>query len=182
MKLFYHHVGKVGSQEDFKKTVFKRVPISILNTIPPTEPYRNDIIQSVRAAFPDGSFNCWGVPSGADSVVRRLEVGDAVLLVETVGEFGNIPVLGIVSAFWKCQLRDLSEALWGESKYPYVFFFNTETIDLTWEQFLNDVGFKENFNPRGKFYSVKDKSLDSFGGVSKYVDHLRQPKAAASSR
>ena len=97
-------------------------------------------------------------------VIRNLQVGDAVLLVERAGEFGNIPALGVVEAFWKIQRRELSRALWGESKYPYVFFFHTRKIDLSWPQFVEDVGFKPNFDPRGKFYSVATKRLESFGG------------------
>lgn len=176
MKLFYHHVGIAGSKEDFPKTVFNRVPQSILNSIPETEPYREDIIQGVQSAFPEGHFNCWGVPSGAVPIIGRLEVGDAVLLVERFGEYGNIPALGIVLAFWTTQLRDLSRALWGEGKYPYVFFFNTERLDLTWEEFREDVGFKPNYNPRGKFYSVVEEKLNPLGGANEYINHLRKTK------
>jgi 5-methylcytosine-specific restriction protein A len=179
MKLFYHHVGKAGADEDFKKTVFNRVPNSSLEIIPHSEPYRPDIIRGVNAAFPEGSFNCWGVPSGADMVIRRLEVGDVVLLVKTTGEYGEIPALGMVKGFWKQQLRELSEALWGEGKYPYVFFFNTQVLDLTWMEFVEDLGIKPNFEPRGRFFSVATKRLAAFGGAAGYVDYLLKGRSSA---
>lgn len=98
MKLYYHHVGKKGADEDFKKTVFARVPISLVeSSVPNDEPDKTPLLSELNEKFPIGSFNCWGVPSGAASVIKNLSVGDAVLLVETASEYGgNIPALGVV--------------------------------------------------------------------------------------
>lgn len=173
MKLFYHHVGQKGS-EDFKKTVFKEVPISVVeDSLPLDDPTREELLQRLRSRFPGGKFNCWGVPAGAKPVIQNLTEGDCVLLVESVGAMGRVPALCQVDLYWRKQLRPLSRALWGDDKFPYIFFFRTEELSLNWIQFLEHLDYKENFDPRGKFYSVADNRLVEFGGVEQYVVYLR---------
>jgi hypothetical protein len=174
MKLYYHHVGLVGANEDFKKTVFGKMPISVVkHNVSDSNPNKPEMLKVLKANFPDGKFNCWGVPSGARSVINNLNVGDAVLLVESTGNDGRVPALCGVVGFWKDELRQLSKALWGNEKFPYIFFFHTEKLKLTWGQMLLHLGYKPNFDPRGKFLSVADSKLDSFGGAARYVEYLR---------
>ncbi len=128
MQLFFHNVGLNGATRDFPKTVFNSIPVTVAEqSIPLDAPYREELIQQLHYQFPTGSFNCWGVPSGAESAIKELNVGDAMLLVKTIGgEHGEIPALGIVKIFVKEQMRELSKVLWGELGYPYIFFFDTE--------------------------------------------------------
>lgn len=178
MKLYYHHVGKKGADEDFKKTVFARVPISLVEySIPDNEPNKALLLSELNEKFSIGSFNCWGVPSGAASIIKNLSVGDAVLLVETASVFGgNIPVLGLAKTFIRHEFPQLSYALWGNSHFPYIFFFETEALEFQWSEFTRDLGYAANFDPRGKFYSVADQKLAKLGGVEKYIEHLRSKK------
>lgn len=179
MKLFYHHVGQIGATEDFKKTIFSKKPISLVeNSIPDTEPIKNVILEKLRSNFPSGDFNCWGVPGGADIVIRNLERGDVVLLVESANIKGEIPVLCDVKVFERYELPDLSYALWGNQKYPYIFFFDTEKLNYMWIEFLEDLKYSENFDPRGKFYKVADDRLSTFGGIEDFVIYLRKLKTA----
>ena len=61
MKLYYHHVGKKGADEDFKKTVFARVPISLVeNSIPDNEPNKALLLSELIENFPIGSFTSAG--------------------------------------------------------------------------------------------------------------------------
>lgn len=173
MKLFFHHVGQAGSSEDFKKTVFRDVPISIVEeNIPSDEPLRSEILQTLHAKFPSGYFNCWGVPEGAKPIIRNLAEGDCVLLVESARIDGRVPALCYVEAYWQKELRALSYALWGNDKFPYIFFFRTDEITLQWPELLNYLGYMENFDPRGKFYSIADSRLDKFGGAEKFIGIL----------
>lgn len=172
MKLYYHHVGVIGAA-DFRKTVFKDVPISLVEqTLPDTHPLKAEILNTLRAKFPAGYFNCWGVPEGARSVIRNLQEGDYVLLVESARIDGRIPALCNVEAYWNQQFRALSQALWGDERFPYIFFFRTDELNLMWIDFMDHVGFAENFNPRGQFLSVVDSRLDHFDGVEGYVTFL----------
>ena len=133
MKLFYHHVGKAGAAADFQKTVFTDLPTTLVeNHLTQDIPFREQFLQELSNNFPTGFFNCWGVPSGASRVITNLEVGDAVLLVETTGSSGAIPALGIVKSYQHESLPELSYLLWGSYHFPYIFFFSTEELSLTW--------------------------------------------------
>lgn len=174
MKLYYHHVGKKGANEDFKKTVFSRVPISMVEqTVSDDEPNKSKLVSELYRNFPNGSFNCWGVPNGAARVIKNLQVGDAVLLIEDASLLGgNIPALCVIKVFLRQEFLSLSYALWGSSHFPFIFFFDTIPLDLSWVDFKSDVGYSENYSPQGYFLAVADNKLDSLGGAEKYVKYL----------
>jgi hypothetical protein len=182
VRLFFHHVGQKGADEDFKKTVYKDVSIpTVEDNVPVSYPQRDELLTQLRQEFPTGFFNCWGVPAGAKSVIRQLQAGDFVLLVHSATEYGEVPVLCRVQVFWPHELRDLSFALWGNDKYPYIFFFHTEHLTLSWPELREHLGYRHNFDPRGNFYSVASHRLDEFGGVEAYVQGLRHNYAEGSS-
>nr|WP_025774309.1 HNH endonuclease [Clostridium botulinum] len=85
---------------------------------------------------------------------------------------GTVPVLCPVKLFWPYEIRELSNALWGQSKFPYIFFFETEDLNLMWIQFLDDIGYKESFAPRGNFYKVKEERFNAFGGTNSYINYI----------
>jgi hypothetical protein len=65
VKLFLHHVGQEGAEEDFKKTVYKDISIeTVESNVPASEPRRDELLNELRQEFPSGFFNCWGVPAG----------------------------------------------------------------------------------------------------------------------
>jgi 5-methylcytosine-specific restriction protein A len=113
-------------------------------------------------------------------VIKQLNVGDTVLLIRTTGGDGDIPALCMVKAYWKQQMLDLSQALWGSPRFPYIFFFDTEPISLTWTQFKEDVGYAPNFRPSGNVYRVRQDRLERFGGVEGYLDHIRGENGSAN--
>lgn len=173
MRLYFHHVGQQGAERDFPKTVWSKVPLSTVERhLSASVTNRDEIIQTLTELFPSGGFNCWGVPAGAKSVIKNLRPGDAVLLVETTAGAGSVPALCIVKAFWSIAMPQLSEALWGEAKFPYVFFFDTIKIDLTWSEFSGDMDYAPNFRPSGNFYSVRDDRTEEFDGPSGYAGYL----------
>ncbi|MEP0859029.1 HNH endonuclease [Trichocoleus sp. DQ-U1] len=173
MELFFHDVGLKGATRDFPKTVFSQVPISLVGqSVPNNEQYKAALLEELQSKFPSGRFNCWGVPSGANSVIKTLKVGDAMLLIKTTGGAGEIPALGIVKVFQKHQMHELSIALWGEAKFPYIFFFDTELISLTWQVFKSHVGYDSKFRPSGNVYRVRSDRLEQVNGVEGYLSSL----------
>jgi len=170
MDLFFHHVGQIGAKKDFPKTVFSKHAITdlISNGILRD----NNLIEQLKNKFSDGKFNCWGVPAGAASVIRNLKEEDYVLLVESSRIDGMIPALCPVKVFWRHELRELSEYLWGDSKFPFIFFFNTIQLDLPWIEFIDNLGYKENFSPRGNFYKISSIRLAKAGGAATYVHNI----------
>jgi 5-methylcytosine-specific restriction protein A len=135
VKLFFHHVGQKGADEDFKKTVYKDISIeTVESNVPVSYLHKDELLSQLGQNFPTGFFNCWGVPAGAKSVIRQLQAGDVVLLVHSATEYGKVPVLCNVQVFWPHELRDLSFAPWGNDQYPYIFFFRTVELSFSWPE------------------------------------------------
>jgi 5-methylcytosine-specific restriction protein A len=171
MQLFFHDVGLKGATRDFPQTVFGSVSISTVEKHAPKE-LKAEMVSTLRQLFPDGQFNVWGVPAGAASVINRLNTGDVMLLIRTTGGDGDIPALCIVKAYWRHEMFDLSTALWGDAHFPYIFFFDTEPIFLTWKQFKEDVGYAINFRPSGQVYRVNQDRLSKFVDARGYLTYL----------
>jgi hypothetical protein len=173
MALYYHHVGQAGANEDFPKTVYSKKPVTLVEeAISDEHPYKEQLLKQLTINFPSGDFNCWGVPVGAAFVIKNLSAGDNVLLVESVALPGFIPVLCSVKLYYNKDFSSLSKALWGASKFPYIFFFDTQQIDFTWEEFIVEMGYSGRYNPRGQFLRVRDIALNKYGGANGYVKYI----------
>lgn len=171
MDLYFHDVGMKGATADFPKTVFGDVAIDdIANKLPLS--LKDEIYGTLSKEFPDGFCNVWGVPAGASSVIRNLKYDDVMLLIKTTGGDGEIPALCQVKGFWREELPALSDFLWGSNHFPYVFFFKTKEINLTWTQFKRDVDYLPKFRPSGNVYRVKEERLAKFDGANGYVVRL----------
>ena len=173
MNLFFHDVGKKGADEDFPKTVFSSVNIKTIQKLIPPQ-IKATIISNLNNVFPEGKFNVWGVPAGASSVIENLHVNDTMLLIRTIAGEGEIPVLCTIKAFWKVEMREVSRILWGSDRFPYIFFFTTEKINLTWNTFKNYVQYNPRFRPSGNVYLVQKDRLGKFGGVAEFIDLIKR--------
>jgi hypothetical protein len=174
MELFFHHVGQAGADEDFPKTVFADVDLTrIEQAIPLDDPLRDDILDTLGRRFPEGSCNCWGVPMGARWPIAHLAHGDAVLLVEADTADGRVPALCPDVLYWNRPYHDVSAELWGNPRYPYVFFFRTEPLDLTWHEMRADLRYAPDWVPRN-FFRITPPRLAPFGGPEGYLQRLRQ--------
>jgi 5-methylcytosine-specific restriction protein A len=179
MQLYFHHVGESGSKRDFPRTVWNEVSIrTVEDNVPLDNPYRGLLLRDLNSRFPDGRFNVWGVPQGASTVIKKLSSGDAVLLIESIRLAGSVPALCPVSVFYPQPLSELSTALWGEAHFPYVFFFHTQPLRLSWDELKEHLGYAPRFDPRGKFYSVKVGKPAEFSSHAAFVDWLQVERAA----
>lgn len=173
MNLFFHEVGKKGADEDFPKTIFNTVNLETIQKLIPSE-VGSEAIKYLKKVFPMRKFNVWGVPSGASPIIKQLSVGDSMFLIRTISGNGEIPVLCNVKAFWKTEMRQVSQALWGSDRFPYIFFCTIERIDLSWTDFKKYVGYKPNFRPSGNVYPILENRLVDFGGVQGFINFVRQ--------
>jgi putative restriction endonuclease len=71
------------------------------------------------------------------------------------------------------QQPHLSADLWSDAKYRYIFFFDTEELNLTWPELREHLGFRPNYNPGGQFMPVAPERLAPLGGAERYVESLR---------
>lgn len=176
MKLFFHHVGIQGAEKDFKKTVYTNVSIEeICKHIPSIVKNDNSLVSILEENFPSGYCNVWGVPIGAKSVIKNLKVGDVVLLVKSASTLGgDVPVLCEVKAYINyVQLPELSKALWGNDKFPYIFFFNTFQISYDWLNMIEDLSYSHKYNPRGTFCAVSDERFEKWESTHNYVEFIK---------
>ena len=179
MNVFLAHVGRPGNI-DIAYTVTRRRSFEeIVSQLPPDAPeghyFAADI--DLHAGFPYGTFNCWGVPNGAEPVFRHVDVGDLVLIAPTIGQEGGIGQLGVVKAICPERCFDASRILWPNTPYerlfPLIFFFDVEVGFRSWSGFLEDVEYKPAFNPRGRFVPIRAEHLESWGGAREYLHALR---------
>ena len=63
-------------------------------------PHRDELLNQLGQGFSNGLLNCWDVPAGAKSVIKKLAAGEVVLLVHSATEYGQVPMLCHVRVFW----------------------------------------------------------------------------------
>ncbi|HEY1717016.1 MAG TPA: hypothetical protein VGH42_01830 [Verrucomicrobiae bacterium] len=182
MNGFIMHIGKENGI-DIGSTITKRRSFDeIISKLPngaEREFFLND--KQLRSEFPQGSFNCWGIPIGAQPAFLETEIGDAVFFAPWIGQQGgHIGHLCIIKAICELELRESSRILWPETPsgrvFPYVFFFDTESGIHDWYKFLEDLEYKQNWHPQGWYRKIKSHHFNNFGGVLGYVEHLRRQK------
>lgn len=170
MNLFFHDVGFKGSESDFPKTIYNSISIEELKN---NKFISRDSYDELKNIFPSGYCNFWGVPEGAKSIIKTLSVGDYVLLVRTTGGQGDVPILCMVKFFFRESMPEASKFLWGSSRFPFIFLFDTEIISYSWSELKLDFNYNEKFRPSGNIYRVKSERLDSFSGIEGYISKLR---------
>jgi hypothetical protein len=178
---FIMHVGSPGNI-DIAYTVTRRRRIrEIAERLPVDAPERDyfESDLSFHRAFPTGRFNCWGVPHGAKPSFERTQVGDLVLIVPSITEAdAGIQQIGVVKAICPARCFEASRILWPDTPnqrlFPWIFFFDTEVGNRSWYDFLRDVGYKENWDPRGWYRRIATSRFDKFGGPAGYLGFLRQ--------
>lgn len=168
MKLFYHHVGQEGSARDFPKTVFRTVSRDTVADAVADHPAGPQLLAELDAKFPEGEFNVWGVPSGAAGIMKRLDVGDIVLLLES----RVFVAAAEVEVFVKEGFNLLARDLWDDERYLWVFFFRTRPILFPWGDFLDHAGYSDNYTARGKFLSVSAERTAAMGGARNYLERI----------
>jgi len=169
MNLYFHHVGEAGSDEDFPKTVWAEIDLNEAESVCPKNVKYSELFSYLRACFSDGVFNAWGVPSGAKSVIKNLRPGDGVFLVESLSRPFGVSCFAKVGAYVPDEYQELSTYLWQSQRFPYIFFFNTEKIKISWPFFASSIGYKPNYNPAGTFNRISDERINAAGGVAELL-------------
>jgi hypothetical protein len=181
MQAFIQHVGSPGNVDVPYTIGAQRSIAEMLRLLPASAPERK-YFQSdpmLKAAFPNGSFNCWGVPPGAQSRFAETNIGDLILVLPRAGMNGALEHVGLVLA--KCPLDawNASRILWPATAsrgllYPHIFFFDSESGFRYWSDFVSDLSFDENWNPKGWYRRVADWRFDRWGGPQGYLQFLRR--------
>lgn len=181
------HVGHPGNI-DIKYTVTRQRSVDeLIEKLPSNSPelsyFKSD--PNFHKAFPNGKFNCWGIPGRAEPRFLETNPGDLVLIIPHIGiHDGGIHQLGIVKA--KCPVRcyEASKILWPDTPhdklFPFIFFFDTEEGFRDWFGFLEDIDIKSNWDPRGYYRRIATHRFDKWGGPEGYLNYLRKQFAFKS--
>ena len=144
MTVYWQHVGVAGATRDFPRTIGTQHTGLIHFNWQDVEGYLTHLGENERGLIqsqienyaPDG-FQIWGIPSGAKNVLRDLEVGDYLLLLETTGAGGQFTYTGRVIARPSKECQDLSNHLWGEYRFPLIVFLKGELTSYYWLSFFS---------------------------------------------
>lgn len=181
MNIFLMHVGH-NNAIDLDYTVKRKRSVTELVSALPSGSTERDFYESdssLRRGFPDGRFNCWGVPPRAKPAFDETEIGDLVVFAPWIGVHGGgIQYAGIVRAIYRSEAWDSSRVFWPETPndrlFPWIYFFETATGFRDWYSFLDDVGIGHGWNPRGWYKRIQPERFKSFGGPTGYVRFLRE--------
>lgn len=173
-RVFFHIPGRANAKRDFPRTVFAKVPLNKIEAgLPLTLPGREAILSKLRDLFPQGEMNCWGAPVGAISTMKHMRPGDTVLLLESFAVGSDVGAVGQVAEFWPVELPELSQVLWGESRFPYIFFFNADRISLTWEKLKSVLQYGAKYRT-SDFVLVKSERIAQLGGAAEVLRQVLQ--------
>lgn len=181
MTVYYQHIGEKLSARDFPRTI--GTPKSglvnfhwedISNFLTDLDPAESRLLKEETQKFAGDGFQIWGIPSGAKSVIRDLEKGDYLLLLETIGPGGSFAYVGRVIGRPSKECFDLSLHLWGESRFPLIVFLKGALTSYPWFAFCEAFGLSKNWNPAGNTYRVTDErwSRSQFESEKAFITHV----------
>src|SRR4051812_34455634 len=123
MAIFYQHIGEKLWARDSPRSIGTAETGLVRFTLSEVEPFLGQLpgseVHAIRSAVhksaPDG-FQIWGLLSGAERVLKPMQVGDVLLLLESTAfrYIGNV-VHRLSEPCW-----DLSTYIWGEARFPLI--------------------------------------------------------------
>ncbi|HGM7194907.1 TPA: HNH endonuclease [Serratia marcescens] len=171
MQFYFHEVGIKGAESAFPRTVYKKIKTEIISNFTSNPESTQKILNK---EFSDGFCNAWGVPKGAASIIKKIEIGDIVLLVRTRAKEGDIPILCKIKFILNESSPELSKSLWGDERFPLIFLFESEVISYSWKELVNDLGYSHKFRPNGSIYRVVEERLNVHDGADGYLRKIRK--------
>jgi hypothetical protein len=100
-------------------------------------------------------FQIWGLPSGAERVLRSMVSGDFLLLLENEEfRYAGQVLMRLQEPSW-----DLSGYLWGEQRFPLIVFLQGQLIRYEWEEFKAEFGFDSRYHMRGNTMRLADSKI-----------------------
>jgi hypothetical protein len=162
MTIYYQHIGERLTARDFPKSLgtagsglvrfgFKDIE-GFLEHLTPLELL--DIESKCSQLAPTG-FQIWGIPSGAQRVLEKMQTGDFLMLLEST----DFAYCGQVLHRITDMCPDLSNEIWGEQKFPIIILLQGEMISYGWNEFAEHFGFAPNYHMRGNTMSLSAKRV-----------------------
>jgi len=128
------------------------------------KPYLTDLspltveeLEHLESDLAPTGVQIWGLPSGAEGVLRNMVAGDFLLLLENE-EFRYVGQVlkRIHEPSW-----DLSAYLWGEQRFPLIVLLQGQLIRYEWEAFKAEFGYGSRYHMRGNTMRLASAKLGS---------------------
>jgi len=181
MTVYYQHIGEQMAARDFPRSLgtptsgLKRFSFEdveeFLQHLNPLE--IADIKSKSRELAPTG-FQMWGIPSGAQRVLAKMQTGDFLMLLEST----DFTYCGQVIHRVTDLCYDLSYDIWGEQRFPIIVLLQGEMISYGWGEFLEDFNFASNYHLRGTTANIRTERVASskFGTEEVFIANLLTTK------
>jgi hypothetical protein len=181
MSVFWQHVGQQNAARDFPRTLgtpearlrfFRSSEVrDHLSDLNPLEMGR---IEKKFADLGGTQFQIWGLPSGADRALSKIEPKDYFMVLDTNAEGGAFRYVGRVLCYLPGRQWDVSQWLWGSQKYPLILLLEGELIEYPWPRFLTDFKFGVGMKPMGRTYRISEQAFragpaSTDGGFFRYL-------------
>lgn len=190
MAIYFQHVGAPGSARDFPRTIGTPKTGLVRFQLSDVMAYITDLLpdevssieRAVSKGAPDG-FQIWGVPSGAKFVIKNMQAGDYLMLLNSIQDGGMFTYGGMVLARLSQECDALSQHLWREPRFPLIVFLKGALIEYPWEIFCDEFSFKHNWNPAGNTYRLRDERLvrSPHGNSGEFVASLNNYRVGKPS-
>lgn len=176
MTIYFQHVGQDNAERDFPETIgqenellkFKLEDIEKY-LIDSNLPEISDVRDKIARLAPDG-FQIWGIPAGAEPMLKSMQTGDHLMLMPSK----EFKYCGEVIHRFSGLNHELSNALWGEEKFPIIILLRGDWISFEWKIFKETFGYKENWELRGKAWRLSPTKIadSSFQTEDAFISHI----------
>jgi|GEM_PF-3657821 len=183
MAVYYQHIGERLSARDFPLSLgtiangLKRFRFEDIEPfIGHLAPVELADIKSKLENFAPTGCQIWGIPSGAQRVLKNMNTGDFLMLLESIAFAYCGQVIHRVSEL--CY--DLSDNIWGEQRFPIIILLQGELISYGWDQFLVDFDFAANYHMRGNTANISNTRMhaSSFVTEERFISSILTTKGS----
>lgn len=162
MTIYYQHIGEPLWRRDAPLSIgteqggIKRFGwADIAPFLGDLDEYEFQLIQAKIEELAPTGFQIWGIPSGATYVLKNMETGHFLMLLEK----SHFRYTGQVIHRITLPQRLLLNQIWGESKFPIIILLQGELISYEWAEFKKEFGIKPNYDLRGSTANLSEARI-----------------------
>ncbi len=150
--IYYQHIGRELWRRDGPRSIgtddggLRRFSFGDIHPfLGPVDPTEQAAIRGKAHEYAPTGFQVWGIPSGAEQVLRAMDTGDFLLLLET--DFFRYAGQVIHRVSVPCW--ELSRHIWGEQRFPLIVLLQGQMIGYPWTEFIEQFRFDPKYHMRG---------------------------------
>ena len=163
MTIYFQHVGAENAARDFPRSLLLADGTPVKFSLEDVTPYLSHLskeeLSSIESELGGNTFQIWGLPAGAKTIVAKMKKEDYLLLIPLASSDGGVT--------YACRRRtnpilfgdELSEHVWGNGKFSCIVLVDGSPVSLPWDAFLGSLNYAPNWRPAGQTYPIKADRL-----------------------